>query len=80
MKKLLFLLVLPLMIACSSSPLDAKYDEDKMKEQIKAIKDSGELEAGDAILLGGYIIKAKLSGEDLEGNSYRDILEMAKED
>ena len=78
MKKLLFLFLIPLMIACSTSPLDVKYDKEHKKEHLKAIKESGELETGDALLINGYIAKARLSGEDLEGKTYRDILEMAK--
>tara|TARA_Y100000815_G_scaffold275497_2_gene314087 strand:+ start:5288 stop:5911 length:624 start_codon:yes stop_codon:yes gene_type:complete len=68
-----------LALTSCSSPLNKPYDEETIEEDTKAIKESGKLTEEDGQLMAGWIIKAKLSGEDLEGKTYSQILSEAKD-
>lgn len=77
MKKVLLLLFLIGLASCSG-PLDKKYNEATLAEDGKEIKESGKLSDEDAQIMAGWIVRAKLKGEDLEDKTYSEILEEAK--
>ena len=78
MKKIILLLSAFLIISCSN-PLNRKYDEAKMEEDGKAIKESGKLDEEDAKLLAGWILRSKFNGTNLVGKTYNEILDDAKD-
>jgi len=78
MKKLSLLLVLVSITISCSSPLDKLYNERTVEQDAKEIKESGKLSDEDAKLLIGWILKSKLSGKEIEGKSYSEIIKDAK--
>lgn len=62
-----------------SSPLNKKYNEETLETDAKEIKESGKLSDEDALIMAGWIMKAKLGGEKLEGKTYSEIIEEAKD-
>ena len=78
MKKILLIIIISLLAACSS-PLDKKYNEDTLAEDSKAIKEAGDLSEEEAQIMAGWILRAKLTDENLEGKTYGEILEEAKD-
>lgn len=77
-KALLFFAIVGMLISCSG-PLDKKYNEDTLAEDAKEIKKNGNLSDEDAQIMAGWIVRAKLTDEKLEGKSYGEILEEAKD-
>ncbi|MDL5514823.1 hypothetical protein QSE00_23640 [Arenibacter sp. M-2] len=77
-KVLLFLSLIGIMTSCSG-PLDKKYNEDTLKEDAKAIKEAGDLSDEDAEIMAGWIVRAKLKDENLEGRTFDEILVEAKD-
>jgi hypothetical protein len=77
-RSLLFLIFITVLASCSG-PLDKKYNEETLAEDGKEIKESGKLSEDDTKLMAGWIVKAKLKGENLEGKTYADILNEAKD-
>ncbi|MBL7559850.1 hypothetical protein JAO71_08550 [Olleya sp. YSTF-M6] len=78
MRKLFTVLIVLLLISCST-PLDKKYNEANFESDAKEIKESGKLSEEEAKLMVGYILKAKLRGENIEGKSYNEIIQTAKD-
>lgn len=79
MKKILLLLsITGLCISCSG-PLDKKYNEETLADDAKEINESGDLSDEDTKIMAGWIVRAKLTDEKLEGKSYSEILEEAKD-
>lgn len=79
MKKSLLLLLSIVILTSCSGPLDKKYNEDTLEEDAKEIKESGKLSEEDAKIMAGWILRSKFKDENLEGKSYGDILEEAKD-
>ncbi|MBL4745873.1 MAG: hypothetical protein JKY08_05855 [Flavobacteriaceae bacterium] len=77
-KSLIFTLLCALIVSCST-PLDKKYNEDNFASDAKEIKESGNLSNDDALMMAGWIMKAKFSGENLEGKTYKEIITEAKD-
>ncbi|TRO65487.1 hypothetical protein [Christiangramia sabulilitoris] len=77
MKKYFYLVLGLIMISCSS-PLDKNYNKETMQEDLKQIGESGNVDDDEKKLIAGWIFKSGLTGESLEGKSYSDILEEAK--
>lgn len=71
-------LIFTILFSCST-PLDKKYSEDTFEADAKEIKESGELTEEDAKLMIGWMVKAKLQGENLEGKTYSEIIQAAKD-
>jgi len=65
--------------SCSSNPLDRKYSDKTFVEDARAIKESKKLSDDDVKLLAGYIVRSKLTGENLDNMTYADMLKKAKE-
>jgi len=66
------------LFACSN-PVNNSYSEKTLETDIKSIKESGNLDRSDLALLSLYIIKSKFVNEKIEGLTYNQILEKAKE-
>lgn len=77
-KTLLFLSLIGILISCSG-PLDKKYNEETLADDAKKIKEKGNLSDNDIQIMAGWILKAKMTDEKLEGKSYGEILEEAKD-
>jgi len=81
MKQLSLLVTLStilLLVSCSN-PLNKKYSDKTLEEDAKAIKESKKIDDDDAELLGTYIMRAKLTNENIEGMTYADMLKKAKD-
>lgn len=76
-KKITFLLLTALLISCGN-PLDKKYTEATLEQDVKDLKESKKVSEEDLQLLAGWMIKAKLTGESLEGKTYDEIITSAK--
>tara|TARA_Y100000588_G_scaffold384159_1_gene474856 strand:+ start:328 stop:978 length:651 start_codon:yes stop_codon:yes gene_type:complete len=77
-KAILLTLLIVLTIACST-PLDRKYSEETLETDAKEIKESGNLSEDEALMMVGWIMRAKLNGTELEGKTYGEILKEAKD-
>ena len=75
MKKALLILSSVLMLACSS-PLDKKYSEQTIKEDVKELRN--ELDSSEVKLLLGSIFRLTLAQKDLTKMTYGEILEDGK--
>lgn len=78
MRKLLYFLAVFTLISCSN-PLNRKYDESKFEEDAKEIKESGKLNEEEAKMMAAWIVISKMQGKSLDGKTYNDILEEAKD-
>lgn len=78
MKKLTTIILLSLALVSCSNPMDRKYNEAKLEEDMKAIKESGKMNEQDAELLASWIVMSKLGNEDLSNKTYQQILDEAK--
>ena len=78
MRKIIFLIATLAIISCSN-PMNRKYDETKLDEDAKAIKESGKVEDDEAKMMVGWIMMSKLGGKSLEGKTYKEILNEAKD-
>ncbi|MDY2588199.1 hypothetical protein [Winogradskyella aquimaris] len=76
-KSLLLILTIVISFSCST-PLDKKYSDETFEADLKEIKEDGKLSEDDAMTLAGWIVRAKLKGENLEGKSYNEIIKEAK--
>lgn len=76
-KKITFLLLTAMLISCSN-PLDKKYSEATLEQDAKELKESKKVSEEDYQLMAGWILKAKLTGESLEGKTYNEIITSAK--
>lgn len=79
MKKTTLMLLTALIFCACSSPLNKKYNEESFETDAKEIKESGKLTDEDALIMAGWIFKAKLTGEKLEGKTYAQIIKEAKD-
>ncbi len=81
MKKALTTLVFATIIALTScnNPLNKKYSDKTFEQDAKEIGDSKKLSPNEAEMLAGYIMLSKLGGKDIEGKTYGEILQAAKD-
>lgn len=79
-KKIHFkLLVSFLFIFCScNNPLHRTYNPATCEEDIQAIRESNKASDEDLQTLARFIVLARLSGNDISGKSYEDILDKIK--
>lgn len=75
-KLLVHFLILAILVSCSS-PLDKKFNEETSEKDLKEI--SAKLDSAELMLLAGSMIRLKLTGENLEEMTFREILENGKE-
>ena len=81
MKKLSLLVALStfmLLISCSN-PLNRRYSDKTLEEDAKAIKESKKIDDADVELIAAYIMRAKLTNENIEGMTYADMLKKMKD-
>lgn len=76
MKKLILLIILSLVISCSSS-LNKKFNEDTSKEDFTAIK--SEIDSSQFFLLARTMLRLKIQEKKLEDMTYKEILEKGEE-
>ena len=79
MKKTLLIVLLAILTFSCSTPLNKKYNEETFETDAKEIKESGKLSNEDALIMAGWIMRSKLKGENLEGKTYNEIIEEAKD-
>ncbi len=77
-KTLLILSFISFLISCSG-PLDKKYNEDTLASDAKEIREDGKLTDEEVQIMAGWIIRAKMTNENLEGQTYAEILNEAKD-
>jgi len=77
-KLVLTLSLIGILISCSG-PLDKNYNEETLEEDAKEIKKAGDLTEEEAQMMAGWIIRAKMKDKKLEGKTYSEILEEAKD-
>lgn len=78
MRKIIFVSSLFLLLIACNNPLSKPYKEATVKEDLKEIIDSKKLSEDDAKMLLGYIMLAKLGNKNIEGKTYKELLEEAK--
>jgi hypothetical protein len=66
-------------VTSCNNPLNKKYNEQTLEQDAKEIYESKKLNEDEAKLLTGYIMLAKLGGKNLEGKTYKEILQAAKD-
>lgn len=64
--------------ACGGNPLDKKYSEATLKDDIVALKESNKLDTAEMASMALYVMSAKFTGKNLEGKTYKEILDSAK--
>lgn len=72
------MLLTNLFISCST-PLDKKFNEETLGDDAKEMRESGKLTEEDAQIMAAWIVRAKLKDENLEGKTYGEIIEEAKD-
>ena len=77
MKKLFYLLVIVILASCSS-PMNNTYSDATFENDLKAIREANALDSTEMNLLAMYFVRAKLLNESIEGKSYNEILAEAK--
>ncbi len=65
-------------VACSN-PLDRPYNEETLQEDIEVLVARDKVYKDDLMNLSSYIIKCKITGEPLEGKTYRELIKEADE-
>ena len=80
MKKiLLFTTILSLFTCSCNNPLGKRYNAKTFNTDLEQIRESNKVNDEDIDLLVKYIVISKLSGKDLQGQTYKDILDQVKD-
>ena len=79
MKKFLSTILMALLFIACSSPLDKEYHEDTLEQDAGEIRKSEKVSDSEMQLMAGWLVRAKLQGEKLEGKTYAEILKEAKD-
>jgi predicted ATP-dependent protease len=77
MKKLYYLFAIIILASCSS-PMNNKYSDATLENDLKAIREANALDSTEMNLLAMYFVRAKLLNENIDGKSYNEILTEAK--
>ncbi|SHL23817.1 hypothetical protein [Chryseobacterium polytrichastri] len=77
MKKFILCLSVLTIISCSN-PMNRKYSDATMEQDLKAIGKEQKLSDDEAKLMAAYLILGKIQHKPLEGKTYAQILEDAK--
>ena len=77
MKKLYYLFAV-IILASFSSPMNNKYSDATLENDLKAIRGANAIDSTEMNLLAMYFVRAKLLNENIEGKSYNEILKEAK--
>lgn len=79
MKNVIYLIAALFLFVSCSSPMENKYSEETFEKDLKEIKEANALDSNEASLLVMYFMRAKFKGDNLDGKTYKQILEEAKE-
>ena len=66
-------------LASCNNPLNKVYNEEKFSTDLKEIVESKKVDTADVGYIAVYLMRAKMLGEKLEGKTYADLLDKAKE-
>ena len=72
------LIFFPLIFSACQSPLDRTYNAKTFEEDLRTIKQTNKVSDEDISLLTKFILVTKLAGQDLQGQTYGNILEKVK--
>ncbi|WP_267401568.1 MULTISPECIES: hypothetical protein [unclassified Chryseobacterium] len=78
MKKIILCLSALVIISCSN-PMDKKYNESTLGEDLTEISKAGKMNQDEEKLMAAYLIIAKFRKLPVEGKTYSEILKDAKE-
>jgi hypothetical protein len=78
-KTLLFITIISLFTCSCNGPLGKRYSAKTFNSDVEQIRESNKVSDGDIDLLVKYIVISKLSGKDLQGQTYKDILDQVKD-
>ncbi len=76
--KQLLLVLTVLFFASCSNPLQKRYSATTYDDDMQEIRRSNKISDEDEEILDKYVMLAKLTGNDIEGKSYDEILERIK--
>lgn len=81
MRKILTAIALVAAVTLTScnNPLNKKYSEQNLDKDLKEIMESKKADTTDMTYIAMYIMRAKMLGEKLDGKTYNDLLDNAKE-
>jgi len=80
MKKIfLFIATVPLLISSCNGPLGKRYSAKTFNHDLEQIRESNKVNDEDMDLMIKYVVISRLSGKDLEGQTYKDILDKVKD-
>ena len=74
--KFITALLLITLVSCSD-PLDKKYNENSLADDLQEIVARDKVNKTDMENLSVYIIRAKIMGETLDGKTYKELFEEA---
>lgn len=79
MKRICLLVATAFIMVSCGNPMNKKFSEKNFESDLKEIKAADKLSDEEVELFAGWLIKSKLSNENLEGKTYADILNEAKQ-
>jgi hypothetical protein len=79
MKKAFIISIILFVTYSCSSPLNKKYNEETLEEDAKEIKESGVLSEEESDVMAGWILRSKLKGDNLEGKTFKEIINEAND-
>ena len=79
MKKIVLIILVAVLTFSCTNPLDKKYSKETFETDAKVIGESGKLSKEDASIMAAWIMKSAFKGENLEGKTYNEIINEAKD-
>lgn len=67
-----------ILLASCSNPLDRKYSKKTVKEDMEELLESGKVDSTDMKYVATYMVRSAMLGEELEGKTYGEMIENAK--
>jgi len=78
MKKIAIAIIAILSLTACKSALDRPYHTDTLNSDLEVIIARDNMTEDELHLFNVYLVNAEINGIDLEGKTYREILEAAK--
>jgi hypothetical protein len=78
-KTLIALAAIALLTVSCNKSLNKEYNKETVKEDLKEIVANKEADTTDAVIIAMYIVEAQIKKEKLEGKTYKELLDKAKE-
>ncbi len=79
MKKIVFSILLTIGLASCSSALDREYHVETLNEDLEVLVARDKMNEEDLQKFSLYLVNSEMNGVNLEGKTYREILNAAKE-